>query len=67
MHCMQVWSRCRGGYLQEMPVVKVLPDILHNSSSGNKDAAYMVMVDNTVQIPLPIPCLLQSSDIAFRD
>lgn len=50
-----------------MPVVKVLPDILHNSSSGNKDAAYMVMVDNTVQIPLPIPCLLQSSDIAFRD
>ena len=53
---------CELPYLQELPIIQVLPYILHNPGSCHKDTPDVVVVHNTIQISLPIPSFLQKHD-----
>ena len=46
--------------LKKLAVIQILSDILHNPGSSLKDAAHMVVVDNAVKVPLPVPGLLHA-------
>ena len=46
-------------HLQELAVVQIPPDKLHNLGSGLKDAPDMVVVHNAIQVSLSVSCLLQ--------
>ena len=45
--------------LQEVHVIKKASDLLYDLCPGGEDAAHWIVVDNTVEIPLPVSCFLQ--------
>ena len=61
-YCCYLWQMKASSHahLQELPVVQILPDILHNPGSCLEDVAHMVVVDNAIKIPLPVSGFLQA-------
>lgn len=53
-------------HLQELPVIQIFPDILHNPCACLEDAAHMVVVDNAIEVPLPISGFLTYKSFNFN-
>ena len=49
-------------HLHEVPLIKEPSDLLDDLGPGCEDTAHSLVVDNTVQIALPIPRLLQTAE-----